>query len=124
MTVDGAALGQAMEDYPRMVTAGVLVEDTTTGRVRTLRGRPVPTYRVTDRDLGRVVEAVARLGELLFEAGARRVYLPFGADGRVVHGADGLRRATRDLPPRQTVELMTVHLMGTAAMGGDPRRHV
>ena len=124
LPLHGAALGRAMEDYPRMVTAGVLVEDTTTGRVRTVRGRPVPTYPVSDRDLRRVVDAIGRLGELLFAAGARRLYLPFGDGGRVVDGVDGLARATRDLPPRRSFELLTVHLMGTAAMGGDPRRHV
>lgn len=122
LALDGAALGQAMEDYPRMVMAGVLVEDTTIGRVRIWRGQPVPTYSITPRDAQRVARALRLLGEALFAAGAARVYLPFGGNERVVRGVDALRRIPDPSPGE--LELLTVHLMGTAAMGGDPTRHV
>lgn len=122
LPVDGASLGRAMEDYPRMVTAGVLVEDSVTGRVRTWRGEPVPTYSITNYDATRIAKAVRLLGEALFAAGALRIYLPFGTASRVVASVDELRRI-RD-PSAMELELMTVHLMGTAAMGGDPTRHV
>lgn len=121
LPLDGAALGQAMEDYPRMVTAGVLVEDTTTGRVRAWRGRPVPTYRITAADATRIAGAVRLLGEALFAAGARRVHLPFGGRSRPVTTVDDLRSVP--VAP-ESLELLTVHLMGTAAMGGDATRHV
>ena len=121
LPLDGAALGQAMEDYPRMVTAGVLVEDTTTGRVRTWRGRPVPTYGITRADGTRIADAVRRLGEALFAAGARRIHLPLGGRRGPVTDVDELR-AVPAAPA--SLDLLTVHLMGTAAMGGDPTRHV
>ncbi|MGI8517852.1 MAG: FAD-dependent oxidoreductase [Acidimicrobiia bacterium] len=122
LPVDGEELGRAMDEYPKMLTAGVLVEDTTTGRVRTIRGRPVPTYQVTERDVHSVTRAVRRLAELLFEAGAQRVYLPYPTPGDRVRSVEDLRRAA--IPERNDLELLTVHLMGTAAMGGDPTRHV
>lgn len=124
LRLHGARLGQAMEEYPRMVTAGVLVEDTTTGRVRTVRGVPLPSYQATALDGRRVLTAVARLGELLFEAGATRLYLPFGLPAATADGPDELRAVLAQSPPTKALELFTVHLMGTAAMGGDPLRHV
>ncbi|MGI8759026.1 MAG: FAD-dependent oxidoreductase [Acidimicrobiales bacterium] len=118
----GDRLGRAMDDYPRMVSAGVLVEDTTSGRVRTVRGAPVPTYRITDHDVVRITTAVAHLAELLLTAGARHVYLPYPTPDGGVGGVDALRRLP--LPRADDLDLLTVHLMGTAAMGGDPTRHV
>lgn len=116
----GSDLDDAMAEYPRMVTAGVLVEDTGSGRVRAAGSRDaVVTYPVSPLDSARVVRAVALLGEVLFAAGARRLYLPI--DGaRPVAGMDELRRIT-DLPVAPSgLELSTVHLMGTARLGADP----
>lgn len=122
LPLNGVALGRAMDDYPRMVTAGVLVEDTTSGRVRIWRGQPVPTYSITDSDARRIFDAIRLLSEALFAAGARRMYLPFGGPRSIVSSVEQLRRL--DQPAREELDLMTVHLMGTAAMGGDPTRHV
>ncbi|MDP1819226.1 MAG: GMC family oxidoreductase, partial [Acidimicrobiales bacterium] len=122
LPLDGPALGAAMDEYPRMVTAGVLVEDSTEGRVQVVRGRPVPRYDVGRRDAGRVTGAVHKLARLLFEAGATKVYLPFPTEGGAVRDADELARLA--VPDARDLDLLTVHLMGTAAMGGDPLRHV
>jgi choline dehydrogenase-like flavoprotein len=119
----GAELGAAMEAYGNMVTAGVLVEDTTEGQVRVVGGRPVPVYRMSGLDAQRLTRAVTLLAELLFAAGARRAYLPF-ASVPVVPGAEGLAGLRSTTVPKEAIEVITVHLMGTASMGGDPRRHV
>ena len=42
----GAALGRLMEQYNHMMVAGLLCEDTTTGRVRTINGRPQAFYQL------------------------------------------------------------------------------
>lgn len=117
----GAALADAMRDYNRIVTAGSLVEDTGTGRVRAVgrAGSPLATYRVTERDAHQVVRSLALLSELLLTAGARSVHVGIEGFAPVV----GLRqaRSLRDLAvhPSRLV-LSTVHLMGTAGMGADP----
>lgn len=118
------ALGELMQDYNRIVTAGVLVEDTGRGRVRVLpSGQPVATYALTDLDAERIVRGTALLAELLFAAGARRVLLPFeGAPDLLA--ADNARRLLRQPIAKQAMRLSTVHIMGTARMGGDPARHV
>ena len=74
----GRELGELMADYNRIVTAGPLVEDTGTGRVRNVPGLGTQVfYRLTDRDAARVVRGVELTAEALFAAGARRMMLPF-----------------------------------------------
>jgi choline dehydrogenase-like flavoprotein len=120
----GAELDEAMAEYPRMVTAGVLVEDTGAGRVRAVGPKDVAvTYQVSPVDSARVVRAVTLLGEALFAAGARRLHLPI--DGvPPVFAADALRTLANTQITPSRLELSTVHLMGTARLGADPATSV
>jgi choline dehydrogenase-like flavoprotein len=121
---DGDELGAAMSAYNNMVTAGVLVEDTSTGRVRALGAEGVlPTYRLNDLDSDRVTRSVLLLSEALLAAGAHTVHLPFA--GRApLHDGDDLRRAQAIPVSATDITLLTVHLMGTARIGNDPLRAV
>ena len=120
----GQDIDTAMSDYSRMVTAGVLVEDTQAGRVRALgRSDVAVTYPVSRHDAGRVVSAVALLGEALFAAGARRIYLPVDQLPAAT-SVDDLRRLVDTPIAAERLDLSTVHLMGTARIGTDPIRSV
>src|SRR5437879_2095926 len=107
-----------------MLTAGCLIEDTGTGRVRNVPGvGPQVFYQITDQDAARVVRGVALTAELMFAAGARRVLLPF--DGAPeVHDRAEVRRLLARPVPKRSIELFTVYLMGTARMSDDPARGV
>ena len=120
----GAELGALMADYNRVVTAGPLVSDTGTGRVRYLPGfGPQVFYQLTERDAARVVRGVELTARALFTAGARRVLLPFeGAP--MVHSPGELGRLLARPVPRRALQLFSIHLMGTARMSADPRRGV
>jgi choline dehydrogenase-like flavoprotein len=120
----GRQLTDFMGDYNRAVVAGCLIEDSTTGSVATPPGvGPVARYQITDQDLHRIVRGVVLTAEVMFEAGAQRVLLPFD-------GVDPLER--RDDPNRlglehikkRDVELLSIHLMGTARMSDDMTRGV
>lgn len=115
----GSALGELMHDYNRMVVAGILVEDTSLGRVVTLPGgRPVSLYSLNDLDVEKLKKGVELLCELLFAAGARKILLPFdGAEDAT--SPDDVRRVLSRPIPRGAMEVLTVHLMGTARMGVD-----
>jgi choline dehydrogenase-like flavoprotein len=120
----GRELGELMADYNHIVTAGCLVEDTGTGRVRNVPGLgPQVFYQITDEDAARVVRGVQLTAEAMFAAGARRVLLPFD-DAPDVHDPGELRRLLARPVPKRSMELFTVHLMGTARMSEDPRRGV
>ena len=120
----GRGLGELMADYNRIVTAGPLIEDTGTGRVRNLPGLGTQVfYRVTEKDADRVVRGVELTAEALFAAGARRIVLPFNG-APVVRDPGDLRRLLARPVPRRSIELYSIHLMGTARMSEDPRRGV
>jgi choline dehydrogenase-like flavoprotein len=120
----GRALDEIMAQYNRIVSGGILVEDTTSGRVRVLPGgSPMAFYQLSDRDAERVVRGVALIAELLFAAGARRIWVPFdGAEP--LDGPDDVRRLRGQTIPKRAMEIMTTHVMGTCRMGGDRSRHV
>ncbi len=120
----GRELGAMMAEYNHIVTAGCLIEDTGSGRVRNIPGLgPQVTYQLNDTDAERVVQGAGYIAELMLAAGARRVLLPF-AGAPEVRNLAGLK-AIVDRPVSRTgMELFTVHLMGTARMSADPGRGV
>ena len=120
----GRELGKLMASYNHMVTAGCLVEDTGRGRVRNVPGLGLQvSYQLTDRDADRVVRGLALTAELMFAAGARRVLLPFEGAPEV-RDLGGLRDLLARPVYKRSIELFTVHLMGTARMSEDRRRGV
>ncbi len=119
----GAELGELMHDYDKMVVAGMLVEDTQYGRVRTINGRPQAFYQLSDFDADKLKRGCALLSELLFAAGAKRILLPFEGAGEL-RGPDDVRKIFDNPIPKRSMEVVTVHMMGTAAMGSDRTRAV
>jgi choline dehydrogenase-like flavoprotein len=119
----GAALGRLMDQYDHMMVAGMLCEDTTTGRVRTIDGKPQAFYQLAEADAANLQRGVSLLSELLFAAGAKRVMLPFH-DAADLTTADDARRLLDRPIPAKGWEVVTVHMMGTAAMGTDRTRYV
>ena len=69
------------------------------------------------------MRGVALLSELLFAAGAREIHTPF-AGHAPLRSADDTRTLYERPIPKQTMEVVTVHMMGTAGMGGDRTRAV
>jgi choline dehydrogenase-like flavoprotein len=124
MPAYGAELGELMADYNRIVTAGPLVSDTGPGRVRHVPGLgPQVFYQLTDHDAARAARGVELTAEALFTAGAQRVLLPF-TGAPVIRDPAGLRRVLAQPVDKRSLQLFSIHLMGTARMSEDPRRGV
>ncbi|HEX6522914.1 MAG TPA: GMC family oxidoreductase [Streptosporangiaceae bacterium] len=120
----GRELGELMADYNRVVTAGPLIEDSGTGRVRHVPGLgPQVFYQLADADAARLVRGVELTAEAMFAAGARRVLLPFDGLPEARSLAEVRRLLARPVP-RNSMRLFSIHLMGTARMNEDPRRGV
>ncbi|MDQ3368428.1 MAG: GMC family oxidoreductase [Myxococcota bacterium] len=119
----GAQLGTLMDQYEHMLVAGMLCEDTATGRVRTIDGKPQAFYQLAEHDAANLQRGVSLLSELLFAAGAKRIMLPFhgAAD---LYGPDDARKLLDQQLSAKRWEVVTVHMMGTARMGTDRRRDV
>jgi choline dehydrogenase-like flavoprotein len=121
---DGAEAWELMQRYNQMVACGVLVEDSTTGTVsRSLLGMPNAHYAITGYDHHRFLKGVRLLGEMHFALGAEKVLLPF-TNVPVATSVEDLARAVEAQTEVETLELFTVHLMGTARMGSDPKQSV
>jgi choline dehydrogenase-like flavoprotein len=114
----GRALGELMANYDKMVLAGMLCEDTATGRVRTIDGRPQAFYQLAEADAANLQRGVSLLSELLFASGAKRILLPFHGAPELANADDARRLLDRTIPAKGW-EVVTVHMMGTARMGHD-----
>lgn len=117
MPFDGPEAWEFMKRYNNMVMSGVLVEDSTTGTVkRGPFGTPIIRYDITDHDHERFLKGTRLLAEMHFEMGAERVLLPF-ANMHEARSVDDLRKIDAKVQRAETLELFTVHLMGSARMG-------
>jgi len=120
----GRELGDVLKEYNHIMTAGCLLEDTTTGRVQERPGiGPVVSYQITRTDVARIVRGINLTAELMSAAGARRVMLPFAGMPDLL-GPEDLPRLQTATVPRDCIELITVHLMGTARMSDNRLRGV
>jgi choline dehydrogenase-like flavoprotein len=116
----GPENAEKMALYNHMLTAATLVEDDTEGRIVMGPDRePYMVQTLNDADIERLHRGVSLTAELLFAAGARKVFTPF-ADLPVLENPGELGRIATRPRVRDTIELMTVHIMGTARMARDP----
>ena len=108
-----------MRRYNHLMTAATLVEDTGEGRVRLGPDRqPVMSFRLSSQDVETIHRGVALTAQVLFSAGARSVWLPF-AHLPEIHSVDELAKIETLLRKPGKIELMTVHIMGSARMSRD-----
>jgi choline dehydrogenase-like flavoprotein len=112
-----------MRRYNAMVMTGVLVEDSHAGSVSRSFGAPMAKYSITRYDHQRFLRGVRYLATLHFEMGAEKVILPF-SNFHVASSVDDLAHIERTQRSRSTIELFTVHMMGTCAMGSRPESSV
>jgi choline dehydrogenase-like flavoprotein len=117
----GAKHEGRMAAVASMASFGALISDTSEGRILRMAGRSVPWYRMNATDVRRMQRAISLLARIYFAAGAREVY-PAVRQTPVLHST-AEAEALEHLPLRAAdFELMAFHPMGTARMGGDPRR--
>jgi choline dehydrogenase-like flavoprotein len=120
----GERAWELMQRYNQMVLSGVLVEDSSSGRVsRSIFGVPYVRYDVTALDHERFLRGVRLLAEMHFVNGAEQVILPF-FNQPIANNVDDLQKIEQLQTRRSTLELFTPHLMGTARMGGKPESSV
>lgn len=112
----GPRMTELAEAADRVASFGMMISDTSRGRVRLVRGRTVVTYHLEEPDVARVVRGVVELSRIFFAAGARSVLSP-------VHGFEELRSLT-DLVRLRTAKVRAAdlalsahHPLGTARMG-------
>jgi choline dehydrogenase-like flavoprotein len=126
-------LAMALLDHPaqmvsldsswrRMAVYYAMIVPQGRGTVQVLPGcrDPLVRFHVPDEDLRMLSTALKKLGQLLFAAGAKRLYPGISSFGSIDSAAD-LNRIPLLLPPDRTA-LMSIHLFSTCPMGEDKSR--
>ena len=118
----GPDLVRLAESFDRVATFGFMVEDSSRGSVRAVRGQPVIQYWLTEQDVSHIKRGLDVLAQIFFAAGARVMHAPIAGFERITpDDLPALRRA-RIRP--WDLELSAYHPLGTARMGRDPASSV
>jgi choline dehydrogenase-like flavoprotein len=112
LPLQGERHAEAMRSYRHLAQLGLMVSDSSRGRVRKFGGRVFITYDLDRRDLDRFRGGLVHIRELLQSAGAREVYLPLPP------GTEPERARAKDL------RLLAFHPLGTARADSDPAHGV
>jgi choline dehydrogenase-like flavoprotein len=121
----GQQLMEALDGLNQIASLAVLIADSSpNGRVwRDVGGLPAITYNVSGEDVRRMHSGMIHAGEMMFAAGARRLY-PLLLGATAIEDQGDLE-AFRDADPRPTDFTWTsYHPLGSCKMGSDPRASV
>jgi choline dehydrogenase-like flavoprotein len=120
----GSLHHELMRRYDHLALTGFRIIETQRGQVRrSFAGLPVIEYGLSHQDLATVKAGLKLCAKMLFDTGAKRVFVP-------VHGMEALERVddvTRLDDPKiapEDLELSGYHAHGTLRMGSDPRTAV
>lgn len=111
----------AMLQWDRMALYYAGTRGMNRGTIRALPGEAgvVIRYRLSDADQKNLSLGLARLGELLFAAGAKAVF-PSVRGMPVLRSAEQCRALLRDFVPISQMSLSTVHAFSSCPMGENP----
>lgn len=102
LPLEGRRHAEVMAQYPRLAQLGLMVSDSSRGRVHAVAGRPVIRYDLGEEDMRKFRAGLVHMERLLRVAGAREVFLPLPS---------GVRP---ELARPRDLKLMAFHPLGTA----------
>lgn len=123
MTIPQASREHAeiMREYPYSGLFGVMVKDSSQGRLIPRPGRRAALmYQIGGEDLKRMTLGNVVAAEIAFAAGARRVHTMIAGHSEVASPRDLNRLKSSRISAKQYFAMTGWHPMGTCRMGGDP----
>jgi hypothetical protein len=115
---------EVMERYSSLACFGMMVSDSTQGRVFRLRGdSPFVWYNINRSDLQKYKRGYQVLAEVFFAAGARKVFPGIKTLPQITR-EQGARAIEQLMLRNKDLDLQAFHPLGTCQMGADPRRAV
>lgn len=120
----GMELKNFMADYSKMAGFGIMVTDTSHGRVIAgIDNSPMIFYSLNKPDTEKFKKGIEIASRVYFEAGAKKVLLPLiGFD--VINHPEELKILHETEIKASQLELSSFHPMGTCRMGNNPKTSV
>ena len=116
----GRSAKETIAEYPRLASVGLMVAESSSGRVRRLPGGgPLISYRLNAEDVHRLVFGIGAAARVLFAAGARRVYPGIAGMPSLDQPAD-LKHLEEARPSARALSVVGFHPMASVRMGRDP----
>jgi choline dehydrogenase-like flavoprotein len=113
-----------MEQYDRVASFGVMVEDGPNGRITLApTGRPIGLYRIGRHERELLARGSAAVARIFLAAGAKAIYTE-------IHGFDELttqgdiERMENACPSGFDITMVAFHPLGSCRMGKDPGKSV
>jgi choline dehydrogenase-like flavoprotein len=124
LLLTGQAHRDVMERYKNLAVFGMMVSDTTRGRViKGVKGHSIAIYNINRADLPKYRRGIRFLADAFFEAGATKVFLPFHTLPQVTR-EEGVGPIIEHKLRNKDLDLQAFHPLGTCRMGADPREAV
>lgn len=115
---------RVMKLYPHFAILGILLHDTSSGKVDVNRdGKLKISYKLNEEDKKELVHGMKRSAEVLFEAGAKEVVLPY-IDEVFLKSKGDIETVDRLKIIKGRTHIISVHPQSTCPMGEDKKRSV
>lgn len=116
-------INSVLDYYQNMGIFAVMIRPKSEAHIISRFGdQPIVLYRFAPDDLSKIKIALRRTAAILFQAGAIELYMPIAGIGKVtsLHELDH----RLDVVTPERLEIITVHVMASCAMGTDPASSV
>ncbi|MEW6776075.1 MAG: GMC family oxidoreductase [Bdellovibrionota bacterium] len=116
---------EIMANFKHLAGFGVMVHDSTAGRVRNVPFMPGPLiqYQINDLDFERFKKGVAFTARTWFAAGAKKVFTPFHSI-KILEKPEEADQIEKARLKKDELELIAFHPMGTCQFGKNPKKSV
>jgi choline dehydrogenase-like flavoprotein len=120
LLLTGCAHREVMEKYKHLALFGMMVSDTSRGRIfKGINGDAVPVYNINRTDLPKYRRGIQFIADVFFAAGAKKVFLPLHTLPEL-NREEGIKPLIELKLRNKDLDLQAFHPLGTCRMGAEP----
>jgi hypothetical protein len=116
----GKKFSSIMDRFEEVASFGVMVEDSPSGRVTVLKGKPWIFYTLKEREKALLKKGVEIISDIFLSAGVEEVY-PLLPGMKILRSREDLKKLNAFPVTARSFRLVSFHPLGTLRMGKGPR---